>query len=106
MGITGESIDSHILAEFGIHGGRKLAQTLEGLIPTDKEELEQKQFEEKWAAVGALSACQEMAQKGVEGLLRHIFRGVKNNALTGAREFLLYGPETAPEELEKSPDQI
>lgn len=102
MRISGESIDSHILAEFGIHDGRKLAQTLEGLIPTDKEEQEQKQFEDKWVTVGALAACQEMAQKGVEGLLKHIFRGVKRNALVGAREFLLYGPETVPEELERA----
>lgn len=32
-----------------------------------------------------------MAQKGVEGLLKHIFQGVKRNAL-----------ETAPEELERA----
>lgn len=47
MRISGESIDSHILAEFGIHGGRRLAQTVKGLIPTDKEEQEQKQFKDK-----------------------------------------------------------
>ncbi|KAK9970280.1 hypothetical protein ABG768_026235 [Culter alburnus] len=102
MRISGESIDSHILAEFGIHGGRKLAQTLEGLIPTDKEEVDQKQFEEKWLAVGSLSACQEVAERGVEGILKLIFRGVKRGALVGAREFLLYGPETLPEELERA----
>lgn len=34
-GKTGEAIDSYILAEFGIHGGRKLGLTL-GLVPTDK----------------------------------------------------------------------
>lgn len=73
MRISGESIDSHILAEFGIHGGRRLAQTVKGLIPTDKEEQEQKQFKDKWITVGALAACQEMAQKGVESRLKHIF---------------------------------
>ncbi len=41
-------------------------------------------------------------REGVEGILRHIFQGVKKNALLGAREFLLYGPETSPEELEKT----
>ncbi|KAK2910830.1 hypothetical protein Q8A67_002963 [Cirrhinus molitorella] len=102
MKISGESIDSHILAEFGLHGGRKLASTLEGLVPTDKEETEQEQFEQKWLSVGALSACQELAEKGVEGLLKHIFRGVKRNALIGAKEFLLYGPETSPEKLERA----
>lgn len=90
------------MAEFGIHGDRKLTQTLEGLIPTDKEEVEQKQFEEKWVTVRALSTCQEVAQKGVEGILKLIFRGVKRGALGGAREFLLYGPETALEELERA----
>lgn len=54
-----------------------MAQTLEGLIPTDKKEVEQKQFEKKWLAVGSLSACQEVAERGVEGILKLIFRGVK-----------------------------
>lgn len=44
MGKTGEAIDSYILTIFGIHGGRKLTLTL-GLVPTDKEDLEQRQFE-------------------------------------------------------------
>ncbi|KAL0152630.1 hypothetical protein M9458_052353 [Cirrhinus mrigala] len=87
-------------AKFGLHGGRKLASTLEKLVPTDKEETEQQQFEERWTTVGALSACQEMAEKSVEGLLKHIFKGVQRNVLAGAREFLLYGSETYPEELE------
>ncbi len=97
-----ESVDAHILAEFGLQGGRKLAKTLEGLIPTNKEELEQENFEAQWRTVGALSACQEVAEKGVGGILRHIFQGVKRNALIGAKEFLLYGPETSLEELEKA----
>ncbi len=100
--ISGEAIDSHILAEFGLQGGIKLARTMEGLIPTNKEDIEQEHFEVKWRSIGALAACQDMAEKGVEGILRHIFQGVKNNALQGAREFLLYGPETSPEELEKA----
>ncbi len=102
MKISAESVDAHILAEFGLQGGRKLAKTLEGLIPTNKEELEQENFEAQWRTVGALSACQEVAEKGVGGILRHIFQGVKRNALIGAKEFLLYGPETSPEELEKA----
>ncbi len=102
MKVSGESIDSHILSEFGLQGGIKLARTLEGLVPTNQEDLEQEQFEVKWRSIGALAACQDMAVKGVEGILRHIFQGVKNNALQGAREFLLYGPETSPEELEKA----
>ncbi len=102
MKVSGESIDSHILSEFGLQGGIKLARTLEGLVPTNREDLEQEQFEIKWRSIGALAACQDMAEKGVEGILRHIFQGVKNNALQGAREFLLYGPETSPEELEKA----
>ncbi|XP_026054811.1 high mobility group nucleosome-binding domain-containing protein 5-like [Carassius auratus] len=67
-----------------------------------REEIEQEQFEEKWRTVGSLTACQEIAEKGVEGILRHIFQGVKRNALAGAKEFLLYGPETSPEELERA----
>lgn len=39
-----KAIDSYILTIFGIHGGRKLTLTL-GLVPTDKEDLEQRQFE-------------------------------------------------------------
>ncbi len=70
MKISGESIDSRILAEFGLQGGRRLAKTLEGLIPTNKEDLEQERFEAKWSSVGALTACQDMAEKGVEGILR------------------------------------
>ncbi len=97
MKISGKSIDSHILAEFGLQGGLKLAKTLEGLIPTNKEDLVQERFEAKWSSVGALTACQDVAEKGVEGILKHIFQGVKKNALLGAREFLLYGPETSPE---------
>lgn len=85
MKISCESVDSHILAEFGLHGGRKLARTLEGLIPTNKEETEQERFEEKLRTVGALTACQEIAEKGVEGILKHIFQGVKRNALIGAK---------------------
>ncbi len=102
MKVSGESIDSHILSEFGLQGGIRLARTLEGLVPTNREDLEQEQFEVKWRSIGALAACQDMAEKGVEGILRHIFQGVKNNALQGAREFLLYGPETSPDELEKA----
>ncbi|KAF4106207.1 hypothetical protein G5714_012197 [Onychostoma macrolepis] len=102
MKISDDSVDSHILAEFGLHGGKKLAKTLEGLIPTNLEVVEQETFEEKWKTVGALSACQEVAEKGVGGILKHIFQGVKRNALLGAKEFLLYGPETSPEELEKA----
>ncbi|KAF4099030.1 hypothetical protein G5714_021060 [Onychostoma macrolepis] len=102
MKISDDSVDFHILAEFGLHGGKKLAKTLEGLIPTNLEEVEQETFEEKWKTVGALSACQEVAEKGVGGILKHIFQGVKRNALLGAKEFLLYGPETSPEELEKA----
>lgn len=102
MKISGGSINSHILAEFGLHRGRKLASTLEKLVPTDKEETEQQRFEEWWTTVRALSACQEMAEKSVEGLLKHIFNGVKRNVLAGAREFLLYGPETSPEDLEQA----
>ncbi len=81
MKISAESVDAHILAEFGLQSGRKLAKTLEGLIPTNKEELEQEHFETQWHTVGALSACQEVATKGVEGILKHIFHGVKRNAL-------------------------
>ncbi len=95
MKISGESIDYHILAEFGLQGGRKLAKTLECLNPTNKEELEQERIEEKWSS-GALSACQE-----VEGILKLISQGVKNNAFIGAMEFFL-GPETSAEELEKA----
>ncbi len=102
MNISGESIDSHILAEFGLQGGIRLAKTLKGLIPTNKEDLEQERFEAKWSSVGALTACQDVAEEGVEGILRHIFQEVKKNALLGAREFLLYGPETSSEELEKA----
>ncbi len=82
--ISGESNDSHILAEFGLQGGIKLARTLEGVIPTNKEDLEQERFELKCSSIGALTACQDMAEKGVEGILRPIFQGVKNNALQGA----------------------
>ncbi len=102
MKISAELVDAHILAEFGLQGGRKLAKTLEGLIPTNKEELEQDNFEAQWRTVGALSACQEVAEKGVGGILKHIFQGVTRNALVGAKEFLLYGPETSPEELERA----
>ncbi len=63
--ISAESVDAHILAEFGLQGGRKLAKTLEGLIPTNREELEQENFEAQWRTVGTLSACQEVAEKGV-----------------------------------------
>ncbi len=100
--MSAESVDAHILAEFGLQGGRKLAKTLEGLIPTNREELEQDNFVAQWRTVGVLSACQEVTEKGVGGILRHIFQGVKRNALVGAKEFLLYGPETSPEELEKA----
>ncbi len=60
--ISGESIDSHILAEFGLQGGIKFARTLEGLIPSNKEDLEQEHFEVKWSSVGALTACQDMTK--------------------------------------------
>ncbi len=63
MKISGESIDSHILAEFCLQGGIKLARTLEGLIPTNKEDLEQERVEVKWSSVGALTACQDVAEK-------------------------------------------
>ncbi len=99
MKISAGSIDAHILAEFSLQEGRQLAKTLEGLILTNKEELEQDNFEAQWHMVGALSACQEVAKKGVGGILKHIFQG---NALVGVKEFLLYGPETSPEGLEKA----
>ncbi len=41
MKMSEESVDAQILVEFGLQGGRKLAKTLEGLIPTNREELEQ-----------------------------------------------------------------
>ncbi len=51
--ISGESNDSHILAEFGLQGGIKLARTLEGVIPTNKKDLEQERFELKCSSIGA-----------------------------------------------------
>ncbi|KAF4098329.1 hypothetical protein G5714_020359 [Onychostoma macrolepis] len=101
MKISDDSVDSHF-SRVWPSWRKKLAKTLEGLIPTNLEEVEQETFEEKWKTVGALSACQEVAEKGVGGILKHIFQGVKRNALVGAKEFLLYGPETSPEELEKA----
>lgn len=55
-----------------MHDGRKL------LIPTNKEEIEQGHFEEKWRTVGALSASQEIAEKRHRRDFKSYLSGSKN----------------------------
>ncbi|XP_065095999.1 uncharacterized protein [Paramisgurnus dabryanus] len=98
FGMPKETIDLHILAEFGLDGGRNMGKFL--------EEIEQNRFEQVLTSIGGLSVWEELARKGlsVEGLIKLIFQAIRKYSIDEAEDFFLYS-ETSTAEKSKSKQQ-
>ncbi|XP_055067717.2 uncharacterized protein [Misgurnus anguillicaudatus] len=95
FGMPKETIDLHILAEFGLDDGRNLGKLL--------EEMEQNRFEQALTSIGGLSVWEELARKGlsVEGLIKLIFQAIRKYSIDEAEDFF-FNSETSTAEKSKS----